>query len=59
MENDLCENYVSDIKYQLDNYEVYEILDLEVDRYQNIVFCPRSIKVNEHEKFPEYLLKKL
>ena len=60
MENDLLclkeiqvchENDVSDIKQQLDTYEVH--WNVESDRYQNIGLClSRSIMVNEHEKFP-------
>ena len=45
------ENDMSDIKQQLDTYEVH--WNVESDRYQNIGFClSRSIKVNEHETFP-------
>ena len=60
MENDiLClteiqvchENDVSDIKQQLNTYEVH--LNVEGDRYQNTGFClSKSVKVYKHEKFP-------
>ena len=60
MENDLLclteiqvchENDLSDIKQQLDTYEVH--LNMKGDRYRNIGFClSKSVKVNQHEKFP-------
>ena len=60
MENDLLclaeiqvcrENDVSDIKEQVDTYEVH--LNLEGDRHQNIGFSlSKSTKFNENEKLP-------